>query len=112
VVKPRAGGSLLSRATRAASVTIGISGSPVGAGPRVRVFTPAHYWPELDPWPRQRRGENRPWLDASARERLAAWADDASKPDRVLVPDGSIAFAWQEWSRAIHQLLESNVTID
>ena len=105
-------------ATGVPHVTIGIAGRVIGR--RVRP-NPAHFWPELAPWPPTPIGLRQPdyddvavaerALEERARRlgspalvrRLAAWAaTDARNKIKV---DGNLALVWSEWNQSVRERL-------
>lgn len=102
-------------------VTIGIKALREAARPRHP--TPAHFWPELGPWPPTPRGLRQPdWSDPSVAERgitererrlrapafvkrLEAWATTDS-PDKIRVENGNVAIVWQDWSQRMLERIE------
>lgn len=102
-------------------VTIGIKALRGDAKPRHP--TPAHFWPELGPWPPTPRGLRQPdWDDPSVAEgaitererrlrapafvkRLERWAA-ADSPDKIRVENGNVAIVWQDWGHRMTERIE------
>lgn len=102
-------------------VTIGIKA--LRGGTKARHLTPAHFWPELGPWPATPRGLRQPdWDDPNVAEqalvererrlrspalirRLEVWAT-TDAPDKILVENGNVAILWQAWSQRMLARIE------